>query len=470
MTDEKLAPVELPGCPDGLVPLGRFHKDRRGRDVYDVVVLRAAGTSAGAPLVDLGAVAAVLGCAGVTIHGDATQDPAVRWVLEKKTRTFATVNARLGARAGVELARTGVVDLVARPVSHRYAGWERWRRTDAGTLLAKELDEHLDRSAAARETALAAAASHHPGTAAAAWLTDGRAARAIADRYGHHANADQLDAATALERVAAALPADDVALPVFAQRQLGATHALDHSSKLGPIGARLAALVSGDADLADRVAAGGADAFREAWEAAGVVPDDIACLVAVWNLPVQDTCHPAAVQVRAATDSACAAWLSLQMLRGDFSWVAPPRREQAGWVFVCEGSAVLREAGLRGVDVPVLRTGGVPNVAALRLLDALAAAGWRVAVGCDVEPRPLRATIGLLSRLGEVASPWRLDYDDIVDAPTSGEAYDTGAVPELPWSPELTTLLRSDPRRRTEEDRFEALVDDLLTGSPRSAS
>jgi uncharacterized protein (TIGR02679 family) len=462
--------VDVAGVSDGLTAYTLVAHDRRGRERFDSVALR------GRPPASqdlLGVAAGALHAAGVRLlRPDApAHDRAVVWALAKTTRSRSVIERHLGTAAGEALARAGIVELIATVDGTTITRWTRWRRTTVGERAHAQMTAHRNETTIRRDAALSAAAQSQVKTPAAKWLSGGSAADALVARYGSSDIQAQAQAAESLARIAQALPADGISLPIFARNCLNATHALDPGTKIGAIAARMAALISGDVEAADQVASGGAEAFRTAWEAAGVVPDDLACAVAVWNLPCRDTAHPAAAQAAAGRSHNQPSWVTLWALRGDASWVAAPPlpRERPGWVFVCEGTALIREAAVRHLNTPLIRTGGVPNVAAILLLKALISAGWRVAVGCDVEPRPLAATVGLLSRLGNAATPWRLFAHDMNGAATSGERFTAENVPDIPWDPALTQLLRSDPRRRTEEDRVEILLMDLARGQPGSA-
>lgn len=461
--------VDVAGVGEGLTAYAVVAHDRRGRERFDSVALRGAPPPAGRDL--LGVVTRALQAAGVRLlRPDApAHDRAVVWALAKATRSRSVVERHLGAAAGEALARAGIVELITTVDGTRLTPWTRWRRTTVGERAHAQMTARRNEATVRRDAALSAAAQSQVDTPAARWLSGGSAADVLAARYGSADIQAQAHAAEGLARVALALPADGVPLPIFARNCLNATHALDPSTQIGAIAARMAALIAGDVEAADRVADGGAEAFRTAWEAAGVVPDDLACAVAVWNLPCRETAHPAAAQAAAGRSHSQPSWVTLWALRADGRWVAPPLPdEQAGWVFVCEGTALIREAAVRRLDTPLIRTGGVPNVAAIRLLKALITVGWRVAVGCDVEPRPLAATVGLLSRLGNAATPWRLSARDMDGVATSGERFTAENVPNIPWDPALTRLLRTDPRRRTEEDRLEILLADLARGRPGS--
>ena len=128
----------------------------------------------------------------------------------------------------------------------------------------------------------------------------------------------------------ALLPAQDISLPVLAERATGNTKALS--------GTPVAGLVLRALALRDDVAPPGTAAERrERWEAAGVIMDDLASQVLVLGLrPVED--NSVASWLREAADAAVPFRLTLHQL------TIAPVTLTAPDVFVCENPAVLRAA------------------------------------------------------------------------------------------------------------------------------
>ena len=248
------------------------------------------------------------------------------------------------------------------------------------------------------------------------------------------------------------LPAEEVSLPVLAERATGNTKALSGT----PIGTLvLRALSARDGTPAPVTAA----QRRERWESAGVIVDDLASQVLVLGLrPVED--HVIAMWLRDAADFGIPFRLTLHQLTTDPITLAAPD------VFVCENPAVLRAAVADwGTDcAPLICTEGVPSGACHRLLArAQGTIRWRG----DFDWTGLRTTSAAVDRYG--ARPWRMatqDYLGAIDAPLAETEPLRGAAAESPWDPDLAPTMAGRGRAVMEERLIPLLLDDLRRPPP----
>lgn len=218
-----------------------------------------------------------------------------------------------------------------------------------------------------------------------------------------------LERGSAVERVVAGLPAADegLLLSVLAARVTHDAHALDRSRPLGRAVARFLAV---RAAFTDASAPGGpmtgwvdpassAEAWRLAWAVGGIDCDAVSSQVLVLNLPLAG--NAAAVRLTRAAGSE-PVWLSLRSLSGDISLARPST------VFVCENPSILETAADRlGTScAPLICTFGRPNLAAMRLLRAVAgSADLRIRADGDAAGWGIVATLGAAF---PAASTWRM--------------------------------------------------------------
>ena len=285
--------------------------------------------------------------------------------------------------------------------------------------------------------------------AAKAWATHDAPRLLAAMGTSSAARAALVDGLCAL---AACLPADGVPLSVLAERAVHRTHGLDLNTSLGRLAARLAAATAGlppPAATAD---------MRDTWEAVGVWVDRVSSQLAGWQLPLHPA-HPAASVATAYHAAGEPALLTLAILAATGApLVTPP--PHGGTLWVVEGVSVLTAAARR-VPVPVVCRGGTPSVAVTRLVCAAAAAGWRIAVSADFEPRGLHGAATLLRHAGPAGRPWRLAAADYLAAPPEGDPFDPEHVPAIPWDPQLAAAMRRRRQRVSEEARLHELLADL---------
>ena len=293
---------------------------------------------------------------------------------------------------------------------------------------------------------------------AAQWARDD-ARTALANAVG----TDNVDAQHALARIAIdalrLLPDRPTPLSVFAHTVTGSTHGLDHRTASERLISRM---LSAEANEAMPESA---EAWRRLWSRFGVVADGLHAHTAVWRLPVDGRCGPVAGPAAAATASGQPALVSYRALIADDagSWAGAPTGH--GWVFVVENNSLVELAALHDVRSPVLRS--QPDSADLMVLDALVAAGWRLAVSADFEPGGLRGAEILLGRYSGRAAPWRLSAADYGSAPPHDEPpFDPTKVVAASWDQDLAGMMRASGRRVTEESRHGLLVADMVRGHP----
>lgn len=435
-------PVALAaGVPEGLVALrldevvvddegaSRIRTDRRGRTRIDRVVLRAKAPT------------------GLLPH-DQPHGP-VRRALATTTRKRTGPSGRAPDALAAALARAGLVDLHAAVVlgpDGLHAGrWNRWERTAAGAAWA---ETYADVPAGDSARFAAATADQLTGGTAHDWRQRFTATAADVDR---------------MLRAAVALVADGTsdgwALSRFANRVCGHTHALDSASPLAPLVLR---------HLADRmgldVDPSTAEGRAEVFDAAELGVDQLASWVACTRVPPGD--GPAADLLRVGVKHDMPVLVPRVALHIGRP-VAPPPAGSSGWIFAVENEASLTEAHRLQTSAPVVWYG---STAALRLLRAAAAAGWRVAVSADFEPGGLRRAAWVLDRLGAAAVPWRLAVSDHQRTLEAGVGVDDlPARFSLPGRfADLLEPMQSSRVRVTEEDRLQRLLDDIAGGEPTS--
>lgn len=278
------------------------------------------------------------------------------------------------------------------------------------------------------------------------WLDDLRGGM-LARLHGR----GELDLVVRAADVLARLPADGTPMPVLAAAVTGDTKALAGTTLEGLV-LRALALRFDEGRPAD------AGARRALWEAAGVVPDDLASQVLVLGLPVA----PAGPLGGWLHEAAAHGWpfrATLHQLARSSLAVARP-----GLVRVCENPAVLRASAERlGADAaPLVCTEGRPSVACLRLLRTLREAGCRLAHHGDFDWAGLRITATVVDELG--ALPWRMGAADYLDA-VAGVAGERpplrGSPAASPWDPDLAVAMAAHDRAVYEEDVLDHLVADL---------
>ena len=247
--------------------------------------------------------------------------------------------------------------------------------------------------------------------------------------------------------VLALLPAQDISLPVLAERATGNTKALSGT----PIATMVLRALALRDDVQPPVTAG---ERRDRWEASGVIMDDLASQVLVLGLrPKED--HVVADWLRDAADFGIPFRLTLHQLTGDRLTLKAPD------VYVCENPAVLRAAASNWDErnAPLICTEGVPSAACHRLLSGVrGTVHWRG----DFDWTGLRTTTAAVQEYS--ARPWRMsvaDYIAAIDAPLAETEPLRGAAAPSPWDPELAAVMTERGRAVMEERLIPLLLADL---------
>jgi uncharacterized protein (TIGR02679 family) len=238
----------------------------------------------------------------------------------------------------------------------------------------------------------------------------------------------------------------------LAERVTGTAHGLDDGTLLARIVLRAVARVLEVAPPQD------ARSRRELWEAAGVAVDRVSTTVLTHGLaPLGD--EPA---VRLLRDAGFETHLTLRDLNR-ITWRLPPDTE----VFVCENPRVVEAAADRGCTRPLVCVSGNPTTTALTLLDALHAAGARLAYRGDFDWPGIAIANRMIGRYA--ARPWRMratDYEQhVATARDRGTPLPplTGAPVDALWDPDLTPAMTALGVAVQEESALELLLADLLS-------
>ena len=247
------------------------------------------------------------------------------------------------------------------------------------------------------------------------------------------------------------IPADDVPLPVLAERVTGDTKALSGTALAGLV-LRALALRAGLPAATDALSR------RALWESAGVVQDDLASQVLVLNV-VGSQDHVVCDWLRDAAEFGIPFRLTLHQLTVD------PVTPAGTDLFVCENPAVLRVAAgeLGEAAASLVCTEGQPSAACHRLVGAAARAGMRVHWRGDFDWTGLRATAAAIDRYGAVA--WRMTEDEYRRAVDDGDSEPLkGPVAPSPWDDRLAPAMAQRGRAVMEERLIPVLLGDLERG------
>ncbi|BCV24256.1 TIGR02679 family protein [Gelria sp. Kuro-4] len=227
-------------------------------------------------------------------------------------------------------------------------------------------------------------------------------------------------------------------LPVFAAELTGNPHALDLNTSLGRLvlSGITCVLGLGETPLT-------AAEQREAWRRAGLGDDDISSSVAVAGLKVRPH-DPRAAIFAASQATATPLLLPLRFFQQETAWAAAP-------VYVVENptvfSAILDAADAGWELPPLINVSGQPSVAALTLLDELAAAGAPIYYSGDFDWEGLQIGLRVAERCGSAFRPWFFDTRAYQAAPaglplTPTQAGRLAAL-SVPWDPQLPAAIRA---------------------------
>lgn len=370
----------------------------------------------------------------------------LRWLTSASRRSAARALDRVG-EAGLHVAaRAGLVRLLHDLAPDR-RGITRLHRVEPDPDAAGTLAAWRDGRDAARDDDAIRVAE--------AWRGHGDPNR-IAERVRQERDPLRRGRiAEVLVALAGRLPGEGTPLASLAAEVAGDAHALDGGTRLGGVAVLGAALVAGREPPQDALER------HAVWEAVGVVPDPWSSSVVGWRLPLVAS-HPAGAVAAAYDRAGCAALLSLEVVNAGGALVEPPPDDGPATLWVVENASLLAALIEAEVDAPVLWRAGNPSAAVRRVLQAVAQAGWTVAVGSDFEPVGLRGAISVLEVLGARGCPWRLSTDDY-DPDLTADTFE-GDPPDTPWDPDLALELRRHRRRVLEEHRMEVLVADVVEG------
>ncbi|ONI79930.1 TIGR02679 family protein [Actinosynnema sp. ALI-1.44] len=271
------------------------------------------------------------------------------------------------------------------------------------------------------------------------WLVSHPVVRAepALDEWARTVRASRHDLEQVL-RVLTALPADGVPLPVFAERVLGDTHALD-GTKSGNLVVKALAALYGTQDR------------RALWEQAGIGHDQLSSTVLVAGFrPAGDGAVDEVLRVCA--DAGHATALTLQQVRAG---VGSPGTDV--WVVENPSLIALALARFGNRCPPVVCTSGWPSAAAMALLRHLSAT---LRYHGDFDGEGLRIAAHVMARTG--ALPWRMSSADYLTAVADGPP--VGRVTPAPWDADLAGHLTRVGRTLAEERVAPALLDDMATG------
>jgi uncharacterized protein (TIGR02679 family) len=308
--------------------------------------------------------------------------------------------------------------------------------------------------AAADEAVRAAGLTGAPW--ASDWLDEIRRGGAISRLAPDRAISLLTQAVSVLSHLAGQLQAQDqvgISRGELAERVTGTAHGLDDDTVLARLVLRALARSRGEEFPRD------ARGRRELWESAGVATDQVSSTALTYGLvPVGDDWPVRMLRERSLARAET--HLTMRDLRR-IEWRLPPGTE----IFVCENPRVVEAAADAGCRRPLVCTSGNPSTTVLAVLDALTAAGARLAYRGDFDWPGIAMANRILIRYN--ARPWRMaavDYEQHVRAardratplqPLSGQP----VVAE--WDPELAPAMEALGVGVQEESALELLLTDL---------
>ena len=364
-------------------------------------------------------------------------------------RQRAAVDRLLARRPSAGARVTVPLDAVDRMLreAHVCAGWRQAIEVLDGPVADRAGQRH------ATERAWAAIAADLPTEQAwqRGWRDDLVATgllRRLAD--------DPDGAARLVERAGAALaalPAPGVHLARVAADLLGDSHALDNDRPEATL--VLKALQHRYLPPDERGPLPTGVDRRALWAAAGVLLDEFAGPVLVWNLPtVGDGLVDRTLQGHAVAGEPVRLTLrALLRHPPDLSGLA------GRTVFVCENPTVVAAAAdaLGATGAPLVCTEGQPSATVQTLLRHLAVAGVVLAHHGDFDFGGLRIATTVIDRFG--ARPWRMGMTDYRTAP-SGPALSVTVAP-VAWATGLAQVMNERGVAVHEEQVLDHLIADL---------
>lgn len=194
---------------------------------------------------------------------------------------------------------------------------------------------------------------------------------------------------------------------------------------------------------------------RALWAAAGVLLDELAAPVLVWNLPMAGD-GVVDRSLRAHAEAGEPGRVTLRALLRH----PPDLTAVAGTaVRVCENPTVVAAAAdaLGDDGTPLVCTDGQPAAAVQTLLRQLAASGAVLAHHGDFDRGGLRIATTVIERFG--ARPWRMDAAAYRAAPPGPSL--RHRVPPIPWAPGLAEAMNNRGVAVHEEQVLDTLIEDL---------
>lgn len=308
-------------------------------------------------------------------------------------------------------------------------------------------DAAARRRSAAERTDLWAWLEEHPVVTAEPALRDWAAGVRRSGLIDHSVGHTRVVLADVLA-VIRQLPAAGEPLPVFADRVLRDTHALDEDRRRAGLVVRALAAIYGEAVPPD------AATRRMLWERAGIAVDELSSTVLLAGF--RTSADGVTMQVLdACARAGQAAVLTLAQVRAVDTWIGPPPE-----VRVFENPAMialaLRRFG-RGCP-PLVCTSGWPSAASSLALRMLSAAGAHLHYHGDFDGDGLRIAAHVVAHTG--AEPWRMHSADYLAAATA-DGPPVGRVTPVPWDGQLAEHLVRIGTTVPEERVASRLLDEL---------
>jgi uncharacterized protein (TIGR02679 family) len=252
--------------------------------------------------------------------------------------------------------------------------------------------------------------------------------------------------------VVARLPGNGIGLAVLAAETTGDAHGLDRGR---PIGTLVLQALGARSETPPPVTAG---QWRAAWQAAGVVCDDLSCHVLVMNLRPRGAAELVGGMVLDHASFGEPVRLTLrQVSSGELEPETPTP------IFCCENPAIVAAAAdcLAEDAATLICLEGIPSTAGLVLLERLSAVGCPLHYHGDFD-WPGLSIFTTLRRRFEVL-PWRfgvVDYEEALDAGRGGIAL-AGRPVESSWDPPLAAAMSRAGVAVFEEQVVDRLLGDL---------
>jgi uncharacterized protein (TIGR02679 family) len=195
------------------------------------------------------------------------------------------------------------------------------------------------------------------------------------------------------------------------------------------------------------------EAEQALWSAAGVVADNLASQVLVFNL--KSGGEPVGRWLSEAAEAGLPFRLTLRQI------MAAPVLPWALEIFVCSSTALIAAAAdeLGPAGPALVCTEGQPSVACTRLLESAVSSGSAVRWHADFSWPGLRGTATAIRRLR--AEPWLMAATDYQAALAAGADPLRGKGEPSPWDPRLAELMRMTGRAVLEERVLPGLLAEL---------